>query len=593
MSNILFDLSKLVPRKRCSICTQENIESTKVKGSFWNIFDKIICIHYLPYQDRLENIKTELLRVGILELPQFEWYFTVDNEYYQDILNGIDKNKLGYNENFQTYYVTKKNINYTLDSFSLLKMLKIRGFQRVLIIEDDLCMIDNLNLIKDIISSIPMDFDFINFDPLFLKKSKDDFSKYDAFINTIHSINKQGVIYYKFTSPPDGVFVYQTSMIALSGKFIDHIINQNLIKLKPFDHYGINDFGTDTKQKFNRYVTTINVGHQKYYDIAQDPRVHRYNLQSHDDRKKSKVVTYIQYYKPYETMFLYTLYRLCKQRTSNIVVMLSKNDKTIIPKIKRLINSFTLTKIQFQFMDEFYKFDLLCNNLRKFDFSALYRLFIPFLESFQKFDYSIYMDTDVYVGKRFNEVECINSILCSDFTIAGRHSIEEKVMIPYDFPKIIDYGNYLSSLGKMVFGRHYNNNLLNNINSGVIVWNNKNIDIKEYRTILYFVLWKYVEVLQAHPDSEWFKYPDQDIVNLIFDNISTLDKTYNWKQWWYRNPMIETVYKNVTIDYLDSICDEMDINIMHFQGNQTGHIKPALLNAIKSDKTFTSFGGII
>lgn len=38
-------------------------------GVNWSIFDKIVCIHYLPYKERLEPIKAELKRVGILDLP--------------------------------------------------------------------------------------------------------------------------------------------------------------------------------------------------------------------------------------------------------------------------------------------------------------------------------------------------------------------------------------------------------------------------------------------------------------------------------------------------------------------------------------------
>lgn len=50
-----------------------NIEVQKDKliesNSFWNRFDRIVCVHYLPYRERFENIKKELKRVGILNLP--------------------------------------------------------------------------------------------------------------------------------------------------------------------------------------------------------------------------------------------------------------------------------------------------------------------------------------------------------------------------------------------------------------------------------------------------------------------------------------------------------------------------------------------
>ena len=55
-------------------------------NDMWNRFDKIVCIHYLPYKnERFRNIALELKRVGILGLPQFEWEFTVPNKFYEYI----------------------------------------------------------------------------------------------------------------------------------------------------------------------------------------------------------------------------------------------------------------------------------------------------------------------------------------------------------------------------------------------------------------------------------------------------------------------------------------------------------------------------
>jgi len=35
----------------------------------WSIFDKIYCVHYLSYADRLDSIKQQLKDVGIVDLP--------------------------------------------------------------------------------------------------------------------------------------------------------------------------------------------------------------------------------------------------------------------------------------------------------------------------------------------------------------------------------------------------------------------------------------------------------------------------------------------------------------------------------------------
>ena len=155
----MIDLTNLVPR---------------IRPIGWNIYDKIICIHYLPYRERLTNIQSELKRVGILDLPQFEFYETIDNELYNDILNGIPGYKIGKTRSYSPR-VHKLNINYTIDSYSLLKKLNFYGYERVLIIEDDVFFHSDAKLIFDILNSTPMDFDIVNYYPI---KCKNEYGKY-------------------------------------------------------------------------------------------------------------------------------------------------------------------------------------------------------------------------------------------------------------------------------------------------------------------------------------------------------------------------------------------------------------------------------
>lgn len=189
----------------------------KSNNSIWNIFDKIICIHYLPYTERLEPIKKELKRVGILDLPQFEFYETVDNHFYQYVLDGIPKNRLCSIDNTNKYRVNKTNINYTIDSFSLLKKLQFFGYKRVLILEDDISFVVDINTIHKVIKSTPMDFDVINYDPYVVNG---EFTRVNEFINE-----------YKNSK------IFNMSMCGLSINAINHIISKQIDKLNPFDIY--------------------------------------------------------------------------------------------------------------------------------------------------------------------------------------------------------------------------------------------------------------------------------------------------------------------------------------------------------------------
>lgn len=111
----------------------------------WDMFDKIVCIHYLPYEDRIEGIKSQLKRVGILDLPQFEWHYTVDNKFSKYLMDAIPPDKIN------KWGVCDKNIKYTIDSYVLLKQLQHFGYERVLFLEDDIMFHNDLNFIRDVV----------------------------------------------------------------------------------------------------------------------------------------------------------------------------------------------------------------------------------------------------------------------------------------------------------------------------------------------------------------------------------------------------------------------------------------------------------
>ena len=79
-------------------------------------------------------------------------------------MSGIPKEKLGVMVNGQTR-VNATNIKYTVDTFSLLKKMKFRGYEHVLFIEDDVVFRNDLDYIKKVVENTPGDFDVMNYDP--------------------------------------------------------------------------------------------------------------------------------------------------------------------------------------------------------------------------------------------------------------------------------------------------------------------------------------------------------------------------------------------------------------------------------------------
>ena len=95
--------------------------------STWDRFDKIACIHYLPYMnERFSIIRSELDRIGVLNSGKFFWEFTTPNPIYDYI-------KIPASKNTHDKGITKATKAYTLQYYSLLKKLQHFGYDHVLI----------------------------------------------------------------------------------------------------------------------------------------------------------------------------------------------------------------------------------------------------------------------------------------------------------------------------------------------------------------------------------------------------------------------------------------------------------------------------
>lgn len=212
----------------------------------WSLFDRIFCIHYLPYVERLPKITSELKRIGILDSSQFEFWYTTPNSYYYNILNSdrILKNELNPN-----------NINLAINFYNILQQSKYLNYNRILIIEDDEVFLEDVNLLKQYIDEFPMDADIVNMDPqIFITHDIDEpnirteqivsTSKYMLFQNDGINVDKK---------------LCNASFVGLSKNAINTILQQNEIMLAPTDSY-ISDKFYDSKLKI--YVSNINLGTQ-------------------------------------------------------------------------------------------------------------------------------------------------------------------------------------------------------------------------------------------------------------------------------------------------------------------------------------------
>lgn len=186
----------------------------------WNMFDKIVCIHYLPYkEERFEVIKSELERVGILGLPQFEWEFTVPNKFYDYVRVPKDKTKKGHGT------ITPTTRPYAIQYYNLLKKCELMGYKNVLILEDDIAFMKNLDDIKRVLEATPKDWDIVNYDPFkrrgWLGAGKGYWGHYYDLNGNEVKVNDVPGEFLRYNS-----VVYQTSAIAYTKRAITHVLNK-------------------------------------------------------------------------------------------------------------------------------------------------------------------------------------------------------------------------------------------------------------------------------------------------------------------------------------------------------------------------------
>lgn len=129
-----------------------------MKLDWTKYFDAIWCISYLPYKTRKELMTKQLDRVGILDHPNFNWNITFDSPYYEYLFNQLKTtNKLS--------YISKlSEVKCALGHYSCIKKSQNQGYNKILILQDDVRFLKDLNQIELILNNRPENVDVIMFD---------------------------------------------------------------------------------------------------------------------------------------------------------------------------------------------------------------------------------------------------------------------------------------------------------------------------------------------------------------------------------------------------------------------------------------------
>lgn len=119
-------------------------------------FDKIYCINFTEFKIRHELMEYELKRVGILDSPNFEWLYTFRGPF-QNLFTDMILND-------GPLKTTSSKTSCILGHLNAIKKAYYNGYNRILIIEDDVRFLKNLNKIEQILQKLPEDYDVILLD---------------------------------------------------------------------------------------------------------------------------------------------------------------------------------------------------------------------------------------------------------------------------------------------------------------------------------------------------------------------------------------------------------------------------------------------
>lgn len=180
-------------------------------------FDKVYCLHLAECKERYDNIINNFERLGIKE--QVEIWWTCKREISNKIADNIEDLKDSYYNKIQK---SRKNVyanvfNCSLEHYTIIKQAYLRGFNSILIMEDDIQFKDK-ETVERVFNNLPEDYDVIKF--------YSSFFDYD----------------YKETTPPEVLFskVYKrysasTICYALNRKGMEKVIHIYDHKFKPSD----------------------------------------------------------------------------------------------------------------------------------------------------------------------------------------------------------------------------------------------------------------------------------------------------------------------------------------------------------------------
>jgi len=219
------------------LTSEWNDGHNEMKLPDFGIFDHVYCIHYLKCREREARMRCEFSRIGLWGNALFTIWETIRTTWEEKYLN----------------WDVPGVINLALQTLKILLTAKEKGYKRILIFEDDVCMLKDTGLMAEIFANTP-DTDIVVYDKMpFIHPKK------MADICANEKLNKW------FCPWTNGI--YSCSCYALNEKAIDALIKFYSQKLIPID----DAFQGSVVEGLTRSFSIINTSVQCLYSDSMFP----------------------------------------------------------------------------------------------------------------------------------------------------------------------------------------------------------------------------------------------------------------------------------------------------------------------------------
>ena len=200
-------------------------DNTEIENlDFSDVFDHIYCLHYLPATDRYQKMKDELKYVGIDdESDYFSWVYDYPSPMLDIVYNDKGLNTDTALKSSSRDYVKRVSMKH----YQIIKEAYSLGYERILILEDDVRFHRDDAYIKKMLSNMP-DTDIVIFDKMVCSAPGEGI-KYQKYVKTL----PEGSLYGSMND--SGVFFIFSSCYSLTRNAMEHIIATQEKNLLPPD----------------------------------------------------------------------------------------------------------------------------------------------------------------------------------------------------------------------------------------------------------------------------------------------------------------------------------------------------------------------